>query len=114
MACFRNKTKTIMALLKKGQEDLDKQALKDWINMKTTQDKFCAIHYASFRGNIHVIKELLELGANMQVKNAYGLNCMHIAAQGNEPISLYYFKQLGLSLISRDKRGSTPLHWACF
>lgn len=60
--------------------------------MKTTSDKFCAIHYASFRGNIHVIKELLELGANMQVKNAYGLNCMHIAAQGNEPISLYYFK----------------------
>ena len=36
MACFRNKTKTIEALLKKGQEDLTEEALEAWINMKTT------------------------------------------------------------------------------
>lgn len=39
---------------------------------------------------------------------------MHIAAQGDQPISLYYFKEMNLELDSRDKRGSTPLHWACF
>ena len=27
---------------------------------------------------------------------------------------IYFFKELGLSLDSRDNKGSTPLHWACF
>ena len=80
MACFRNKTRTINVLLKKAQDDLDKVGLQSWINMKTTQDKFCALHYASFRGNINVCKELIALGANIHVTNAYGLNVMHIGA----------------------------------
>ena len=39
---------------------------------------------------------------------------MHIAAQGDQPVSLYYFKEKNVSLTERDKRGSTALHWACF
>jgi hypothetical protein len=26
----------------------------------------------------------------------------------------YYFKEKDMSLTEKDKRGSTPLHWACF
>jgi len=43
-----------------------------------------------------------------------GLNCMHISAQGDQPISLAYFKQKGISVISKDEKGSTPLHWAAY
>ena len=39
---------------------------------------------------------------------------MHIAAQGDQPVSLYFFKIKGMNLCSKDKRGSTPLHWACY
>ena len=39
---------------------------------------------------------------------------MHVAAQGDSASSLYFFKELGLELDAPDKRGSTPLHWACF
>jgi ankyrin repeat protein len=50
----------------------------------------------------------------MEAKNAYGLNVLHISAQGDQPVSLYYFKEKGMNLTSVDRRGSTPLHWACF
>jgi ankyrin repeat protein len=39
---------------------------------------------------------------------------MHVAAQGDQPISLYYFKEKGMDIKSRDHRNSTPLHWACY
>ncbi len=39
---------------------------------------------------------------------------LHVAAQGDQPASLYYFKEKGLDINSRDKKQSTPLHWAAF
>ena len=39
---------------------------------------------------------------------------MHIAVQGDQPISLVYFKELELQLNCTDKKGSTPLHWASY
>jgi hypothetical protein len=32
-----------------------------------------------------------EMGANVHVINVYGATCLHIAAQGDQPISLFYF-----------------------
>jgi palmitoyltransferase len=61
-----------------------------------------------------VLDVLISYGADHKAKNQFGLNVMHIAAQGDQPISLYYFKEKNMNLTERDKRGSTPLHWACF
>lgn len=38
---------------------------------------------------------------------------LHVAAQGDQAFSLTYFKEKGLSIKSKDKEKSTPLHWAC-
>jgi len=84
------------------------------VNLQTKKDKFTALHYASFRGNVELCKLLVDNGADVNVRNHFGLNVMHIAAQGDQPISLFFFKQLGMELTCKDKRGSTPLHWACF
>lgn len=38
---------------------------------------------------------------------------MHVGAQGDSPFSIAYFRKMGISVNSRDKELSTPLHWAC-
>lgn len=58
---------------------------------------------------------LIDEGCNFNVRNKHGLNCLHIAAQGDQPVSLYYFhKILRMGINQPDLRGSTPLHWAIF
>ena len=39
---------------------------------------------------------------------------LHVAAQGDCPISIYFFMLRGLDLRSGDNRGSTALHWAAY
>lgn len=39
---------------------------------------------------------------------------LHLAAQGDQPYSLTFFREKGLSIYSVDYEQSTPLHWACF
>jgi palmitoyltransferase len=51
-----------------------------WINHKTDDDGFTALHFASFRGNLTLIKMLLENGADMNLRNNFGINVMHVAA----------------------------------
>ena len=83
--------------------------------MRTSDEAFSAIHYASFNGNIEICQMLIEEGADRFVQNKHGLNCLHIAAQGDQPISLYYFHRvLNLNINERDHRGSSPLHWSIF
>jgi len=87
--------------------------IKSWINNKTSEG-FRPLHYASFKGNIPLIKLLEEHGADIEAKNNRGLNVVHIAAQGDQPVSIAYFKKKGISLLATDNNGSTALHWAAY
>ena len=56
-----------------------------------------------------------EAKADVTISNKSGCNVLHIAAQGDKALSVYYFANLkGVDINSRDQRQSTPLHWACF
>ena len=60
-------------------------------------------------------QKMIENGADFNICNAHGLNVIHIAAQGDQPVSLYYFHKIkGMSIEKQDDRGSTPLHWSIF
>jgi palmitoyltransferase len=64
------------------------------------KEGFTALHYASYRGNVELAKLLLDLGADLNAKNSFGLNVLHIAAQGDQPTTLYYFhKLLGVNIL---------------
>jgi ankyrin repeat protein len=53
--------------------------------------------------------------ADLTIKNVYGANVLHVAAQGDAPMPLYYFTRLRrMNLDDVDNKGSTPLHWACY
>ena len=57
---------------------------------------------------------MVALGANIYAQNTQAINMLHVAAQGDQPVSLAYFLRQGLNINSRDLRDSTPLHWAAF
>ena len=70
--------------------------------------------YSSYRGNIEIIKLLITNGAITNVLTNTGQNVLHIAAQGDQPESIIYFKEkFDMNINSKDYSGSTPVHWAC-
>ena len=55
-----------------------------WINTPSKSDEgFFPLHFASFHGNVKLIKLLVKNGANIWVKNKQGINMLHVAAQGD-------------------------------
>ena len=42
-----------------------------------------AIHYASFTGNLNLLKEMKSNGGNIRAKNTTGISALLFAAQGN-------------------------------
>jgi ankyrin repeat protein len=77
---------------------------------------FTALHFASFHGRYAMIEALVEdARAEVSLANKDGCNVLHLAAQGNKALSIYYFGvRKGVDVNSRDSRQSTPLHWACY
>ena len=88
--------------------------MKSYIN-KTDIFGNTAILYAAYRGNILIIRSLIECGADVNVTSKNGLNVLHMAAQGNNPNIIIYFKiKYNISVLSTDLQGNTPLHWATY
>ena len=70
--------------------------------------------YAVFLGKYDTVICLIENGAKINMRNFMGLSVMHMAAQGDHPNMLIYFKEIyHFSINDRDYAGNTPLHWAC-
>lgn len=115
--------------------------LDEWINKRTglisdleseceesqANEQFAAVHFASYNGNLDLLKRLVSLGGDIAAKNSHSIDCLHFAAQGNQPRILHYLlknehfrgdmslKASGLHFRSerQDVNGYTALHWAC-
>ena len=87
--------------------------MQDWVN-HLTEDNFTALHFATKHGNYNILSLLVEkAGADLYITNKCG-TAMHIAAQQDKPLSLYYLHKRGMDINIKDLKSSTPLHWACF
>ncbi len=105
-------TKTIINVIKSNTSD--KRYLERFLHKKC-RDGCNPILYAAFRGNIELIELLIENGVNYLELSNKGLNVLHMAAQGDRPEVLVYFKEkYNLDISAKDNNGSTPLHWACY
>ena len=73
------------------------------------------MHYAAFSSNLDAIYCLIENNADIFSLNQNELSMLHVAAQGDSPAALYLFaSKLKLDFNQKDKRGCTPIHWACY
>lgn len=62
-----------------------------------------------------LIALFIEIGADLTATNKQGLGVMHIAAQGDQPLSLALLHyQYGCEYLKLDDKRSTALHWAAY
>ena len=61
-----------------------RKVLRNWINLQTQgEDSFTALHFASFHGNLSLVRMLIKHGADIFMTNKNGLSMIHVAAQGD-------------------------------
>ena len=105
-----NQFPSLFEIIKKK---LTKEELTSLINLPDDNSN-TPLLYATFKGSYEKVNILIEHGAKVEMRNFMGLSVMHMAAQGDRPNMLIYFKdKFGFSIIDRDFPGNTPLHWAC-
>lgn len=70
--------------LKHGEYTMQQRSqLSAWVNMPT-DEKFTALHFSTYHGNIELIRMMVEeMHADFTLKNVYGANVLHVAAQGD-------------------------------
>ena len=81
----------VIKLAEKLQRATPEQ-IKDWTNSRTKKDQFTPLHFASFRGNLDAIHALISRGADKDAENFFGVNMLHVAAQGDQAASLFFSK----------------------
>ena len=82
LKCIPGKLEKLISLAKKEQNASDSDIV-NWVNQRTNQDQFTPLHLASFKGNMDAVHCLVKRGANINAENFFGLNMLHVAAQGD-------------------------------
>ena len=96
------------------EKDKNIKIFQNFINAKTKVDGLTALHFASFRGNIEIIKLLIDNYADINALSNNGLNMIHKAAQGNKASAIIYFnKKYNMDLeASENEKKLNALHLA--
>lgn len=80
---------------------------------ETNNEGFTPIHFASYKGNVEMIRLLENLRASIVLETKAGLNVLHLAAQGDRMASvIHFYDRFDLNCL--DAKKGTPLHWACY
>ncbi|XP_030643345.1 ankyrin repeat domain-containing protein 1 [Chanos chanos] len=74
--------------------------------------KRTALHKASYRGHVEIMKRLIEAGASIENKDKLDSTAVHWACRGGSLPALELLLNHGGKFNTRDKLNSTPLHVA--
>ena len=97
-----------------AKNNLSKEDFNSFINSRTNKGQ-TPLHYASFIGDIKLIKLLIQNGADISIKTNNNFNMIHLAVMGNKVTSLYYFyKKYKIDISSNDSKNNTLLHLAAY
>ena len=97
-----------------AKNNLSHEEFISFINSGTNKGQ-TPLHYASFVGNIKLIKLLIQNGADISIKTNNQFNVLHLAVMGNKITSFYYFiKKYKIDINSKDSKDNTILHLATF
>ena len=101
-------------VLEKIKEITEPEVFSKFINHQN-RNGINVFHMACFKGNMHLIKLLLEYGIDYRAKTITGLSCIHCAAQSNKVSVVYYLcYKYKINLYEKDYNGNNFFHWACY
>ena len=93
--------------------DKRKEYLADMINVHSAASEgFNAMHLASFRGAIDMVRFLKEHGADIHMRSRNGSSMLHLATQGDQPRMMKYYLDEGIHIDTVNSQKHTSLHWA--
>lgn len=96
------------------KQNLDKEEFKKFLNA-TDNNGLNALHLSCFKGDMKLIKYLINQGIDYTCKTKTGLSCLHYSAQTNKVTPIYFFiKEKKMSIDTKDNNGNTFFHWACY
>ncbi|KAI9648079.1 hypothetical protein NHQ30_002708 [Ciborinia camelliae] len=71
-----------------------------------------ALHYASWRGHIDVITELLRFGADLEARDKFGETSLHLAAESGHLQVCQLLVLAGANMMSRNFENLCPINYA--
>lgn len=114
LACFLDFENIVKVLLSILKQKLNQNDFTIFLNNRNDKG-LSALHWASYRGNINIIKLLTDEKADHKIQDDNGLNVMHFAAQGNKINALFFFNyHYNLSYETVDNMNYTVFHWAVY
>lgn len=81
LTVLHGSTSKVKLLLDRAkQNNIVDGRFKNWMNARSHEEEWTALHYASFTQNLHTIYTLIQYEADVTALNANKLNMLHVAA----------------------------------
>ena len=101
-------------IITSAKNNLSKKDFNSFINYGTKKGQ-TPLHYASFVGNIKLIKLIIQNGADISAKTNNGFNVLHLSIMGNKVSPFFYFIQkYNMDINSKDSKENSSLHLSTY
>ena len=84
----------------------------DAVNLKEEENGNVPLHVASSKGNLALVRLLLNRGADIDAQDIYGNAALHYACDKAQKDTVAYLIKEGADKDLNDNRGNSPLHHA--